>query len=250
MKMIGSILLAAIFLGDHTKGEIEIVTDPVVVESIAMSQKNRWVLKGYSEEQAAEMSRMGVVAEDSYWIWKRDPVIFPSGARGSYNRLYWRNSEEGKPIGVAVLPVLPDGSFALNVNFRHATRSWELELPRGMIQKGEGCEDAARRELEEETGLRVRQLLPLGTVAPDSGVLSSLVPVYAGLVGERGESRPEESEAISGIALFTLDEIQAALKKGFIETAEQGRVYVRDSFLTYALFQYLYFSSDRESSSN
>jgi 8-oxo-dGTP pyrophosphatase MutT (NUDIX family) len=51
-----------------------------------------------------------------------------------------------------VLPVLPSGQIILVLNFRHPTRSWKLELPRGGMQSGETQEEAALRELKEETG--------------------------------------------------------------------------------------------------
>jgi len=223
-------------LGDHKKGEIEIVLDPPTIETIEKTQMQRLMKKGLSEEDAIESSRTGIVADDYYWIWQRDPVIFPTGAVGTFNRLLWKNSLKG-PIGVAVLPILPDGRIALNVNFRHATRSWELEIPRGMIQKGESFEDAARRELEEETGLVVQKLVSLGNMAPDSGVLNSIIPVYAGYVTGEGISHQEESEAIAGIQAFTFEELRKGLKEGSIEIAPHGKVYLRDSFLTFALFQ-------------
>jgi len=57
--------------------------------------------------------------------------------------------------GVAVFPLLSNGKIVLHLNFRHATRSWELELPRGMIQENELPTDAALRELREGAGLEI-----------------------------------------------------------------------------------------------
>ena len=232
--MIFSVLIATLFsyIGDHKQGEIEIITDPIQIESIEEIQMNRLLKKGLSESEAQASSQTGVVYEDIYWSWRRDPVMFPSGAVGTYNRLAWKN-----PAGVAVLPILPDGRIVLNLNFRHATRSWEWELPRGGALAGERGEDAARRELEEETGLKVEKFVSLGSMAADTGVLSSVVPIYVGWVGSQGEARPEESEAIAGIRAFTFQELEAGLQRGYIEVEPQGKVPVRDAFLTYALFQ-------------
>lgn len=248
--MFAFVLAVHLFLGDHTKGEIEIVVEPEKVAAIEKSQKERWIRKGYSEEEAARMSKTGIVAEDSYWIWERDPVLFPSSASGTYNCLRWRGSEE-KPMGAAVLPILPNGKFVLNVNFRHATRSWELELPRGMLHPKESPEMAAQRELKEETGLEAKEVSLLGMMAPDTGVLNSVVPVYAGWVEGEGSVQHDESEAIAGTQVFTFEELQKALKQGYVEIEPQGKVFVRDSFLTFALFQYIsFFDAENNSTDN
>ena len=144
--------------GDYHAGEIEIVTDPSLIPSIEETAKARLLKNGYSEAQAQEFSRVGIVMEDQYWVLLRDAVIFPTGAKGTYNRLSWKCALKG-PGGVAVLAVLPNGKIVLNLNFRHATRSWELELPRGGIKEKESIESAALRELREETGLNVSRWL-------------------------------------------------------------------------------------------
>lgn len=223
--------------GDHAKGEIEIVSEPAQTEAIQKAQIERLMRKGINFEEAMESSRIGVVAEDGYWIWQRDPVLFPGGIGGMYNRLIWRNELTG-PVGVAILPVLPDGRFVLNLNFRHATRSWELEVPRGMRIGRESFEETALRELAEETGFEAGEVVFLGDMAPDSGILSAVVPVFAGTVVREGKSEVEFSEAIAGTKAFTMEELKEALKRGYIEIEPQGKVFVRDSFLTFALFQY------------
>ncbi len=55
---------------------------------------------------------------------------------------------------VTILPLLPDGRVVLTRQYRHALRDWILELPAGKRDPGEPSLNAARRELEEETGYR------------------------------------------------------------------------------------------------
>ncbi len=55
---------------------------------------------------------------------------------------------------VTILPLLSDGRVVLTRQYRHALRDWILELPAGKRDPGEPSLDAARRELEEETGYR------------------------------------------------------------------------------------------------
>ena len=64
--MIIPLLIATLFIGDHTQGEIEIVTDPIEVAAIEETQKQRLMKRGLSEAEAKESSRVGLVVEDIY----------------------------------------------------------------------------------------------------------------------------------------------------------------------------------------
>jgi ADP-ribose diphosphatase len=218
--------------GNYLEGEIEIVTDPARIAQIQKIQESRLLQKGYTAEQAAEYSRIGIVSEDTYWIWLRDAVLFPKGVPGTYDRLLWK-----KPGGVAVLPLFPDGRIALVLNYRHATRSWELELPRGMPKPEETKEEAALRELKEETGLIASSVTYLGEMAPDTGVISSVVPIYLAKITAQDASQPDYSEAIANIVTLSKEELKQGLLQGFLEVPLKGKIPLRDGFLTFALYQ-------------
>lgn len=227
-------------IGDYRQGEIEIVTDPAEISQIQKVQENRLLKKGFSTEQALEFSRIGVVREDHYWLWLRDAVYFPKKIPGTYDRLIWKSELNRGFPGVAVLPILPSGRIVLNLNYRHATRSWELELPRGGVGSQESMEAAALRELKEETGMVASSLILLGQIAPDSGALSSVIPVFLGKVSGQTESATEYSEAIAAALTFTKEELDQGLIQGFLEVSVEGKkqqVPLRDSFLTFALYQ-------------
>lgn len=226
--------------GDFREGEIEIVTDPAQIAKVEKVQEARLLKKGFSAKEAAAFSTIGVVSEDQYWVWLRDAVYFPKGVSGTYDRLVWKNELVSGTSGSAVLPVLASGKIVLNLNYRHATRSWEFELPRGLIQPQETFEAAALRQMREETGCIASSLVFLGQMAPDTGVLSSIVPVFMGKVSAQEAASPEESEAIGDVIAFTKDELKAGLVQGFLEVSIQGKkqkVPLRDAFLTFALLQ-------------
>jgi len=224
---------------DHHKGEIEIVTDFAKILKVEKEQKERLLKTGYSEKEADAASKVGIVQQDYYWIWIRDAVIFPTGDMGTYNRIMWNRDLQG--IGcIAILPILEDNRILLILNYRHATRSWELELPRGVRREQESVPGACVRLIKEETGLVLKSQEFLGNVVPDSGVLASLVPVYLGNVGERIQAEKVFSKAIFGNYLFTKEEIKNGLKHGFLEIQVNGKpwkVPLRDGFLSYALIQ-------------
>lgn len=210
--------------GDYTSGEIQIVLDPQEMASI-------------EEDTAREV---GIMMKDKYWLWINDACIFPNGKKGVYGRILWINSLESCP-GVAVMPVMSNGKIILNCNFRHATRSWEIELPRGGINFGEEIEAAAKRETIEETGMLVDDLLLLGKIPPDTGLTNTIVPIYMAKVIEEQTPQREDSEAIEEILSLTVSEIKQAFLQGYYEHKVRGvqmQIPFRDPFLAYAILIY------------
>ncbi len=225
--------------GSWKSGEIEVASSDREIERIHKICKERYIRMGYSPKEAEEHTKIGVIAEDHYWIWVRDAVTFPGGIPGVYNRLFWKSGLSG-PHGSAILPVLPNKKILVIVHFRHATRSWELELPRGARKEGESDKQAAARELQEETGCLCTEFTPLGEMCPDSGALSNSIPIFLGKIKSRNARHLDEGEAIAHCLEMTIDEIKSAYTQGYLITDVHGvktKVYCRDPFLSYALLQ-------------
>jgi ADP-ribose pyrophosphatase len=210
--------------GDASKGEIEIITDP---EKMALIEQET-------------MREVGVISMDKYWVWINDACRFPNGKTGVYGRIMWVKALDSCP-GVAVMPMTSDGKVFLNCNFRHATRAWEIELPRGLINPGENQESAARRETAEETGLVVDELILLGEMPPDTGVINSIVPVFCAKVVAQEAPQREDAEAIEDVLCLSIAEIKQAFAQGYYEHVIRGetkRIPFRDPFIAYAVLMY------------
>lgn len=59
------------------------------------------------------------------------------------------------PPSVLIVPVTADGSVVMVRQWRHNLKRHTLEFPAGTVEDGEALEDAAARELVEETGFRL-----------------------------------------------------------------------------------------------
>lgn len=225
-------------LGCFRQGEIEIVKDIKIIKEIEDCQRATLLKRGYTKAHAEESSRIGILTEDEYWMWIRDAVIFPTGAKGTYNRIVLKRELSDPVPRVAMLPVLDDGKLILNLNYRHALRKWVLEVPRGFKLRNESDQDAVKRQLKEETGYDVKMQKLLGNLSPDSGCLGINVPVYLVEVGGKTFANQDFTEAILRNEILTIDVVKKALADGFIVLDIYGRkhrVDVCDSYLAYAI---------------
>lgn len=104
-----------------------------------------------------------------------DTVRFPDGSQGEMEMI--RHSG-----AAAVLPVLDhddDPTILLLRQYRYAAGGELIEVPAGRPEApGEPWEDCARRELEEETGLRAGRLVPIGSIFTTPGFTDEHIHLF------------------------------------------------------------------------
>lgn len=114
---------------------------------------------------------------------------------------------------IAVLPVLDDGRVLFVRQFRKPVGEDLLEVPAGGVDRGETPEEAAHREMEEETGYRVGTLEKLCSFYLSPGYTTEYMHLFRATnltVGERTGDDPIRTEPISP------DEARGYLRAGHI----------------------------------
>jgi len=114
----------------------------------------------------------------------------------------------------AIVPLDADGNVILVRQYRLPARDALLEIPAGGAERGESVEDAAQRELREETGFRAGRLERLCGFFVSPGYCTEFIHVFLAtdLVEDAIDGDPDEVIELERMSL-----IDAA---GLIESGE------------------------------
>lgn len=135
-----------------------------------------------------------------------DDVEEPGGVRAVREVVRHRGS-------VAVLAVDEAGRVVLVSQYRYAVDAEVWELPAGRLDPGESPEEGARRELEEEVGLKAREMEPLAVYYTTPGFCDEVMHLFRATGLLSGRPRPEPDERIEA-RWFTLEEARGMMERG------------------------------------
>jgi len=130
--------------------------------------------------------------------------------------------------GVCVLPIV-DGKVALVQIYRHSLGRMSWEAPKGFIDANESSEQAALRELTEETGLacRIEMLKPLGFVTPEPGVINARIALFAAL-SCTGQAQVGIGDlGLAKVRIADFDDVARSIAAGKVEDATTLVAYYR-----------------------
>ncbi len=119
---------------------------------------------------------------------------FSNGERRTYERIL--NAGRGAAI---IVPMRDADTVLLVREYGAGLEHYELGLPKGRLDPGEGVVEAANRELKEEAGYGARELIVLGRVSLAPAYMSHLTHVVLArdLYPERlPGDEPEEMEVV------------------------------------------------------
>jgi ADP-ribose pyrophosphatase len=124
----------------------------------------------------------------------RDRVVTPAGAEADWTYVAANGA-------AAVLAFTGEGQVVLTRQYRHPLRRTILDLPAGGIRPGETPEQAAHRELAEETGFTTPELHLLGQFYPAPGLMAQTVYVFVTHDLVKGTPALDEHELIDTVLM-------------------------------------------------
>ena len=120
------------------------------------------------------------------------------------------------PDWVNVIAITEEGKFVMERQYRHGLGNTCYELPCGVIEPGEDPLEAAKRELQEETGFGGGEWTKMMHLAPNPGSQNNLSHCFVATgVKKMYEQKFDATEDIS-VHLLTVEQIKDLLQNGQI----------------------------------
>jgi 8-oxo-dGTP pyrophosphatase MutT (NUDIX family) len=151
------------------------------------------------------------IAFDNPWMKiRQDSVELPNGTILD-DYFVWLEGDVA-----LVVPVTTEGDFILVRQYKHGVGRIVIEFPAGMVDPGERPEDAAHRELAEETGYTSSSLSLIATLVNSPTKVIGQHYVYLAESAEQ-TTQPEQSDAeLVETLSFSKDELLHAIYTGEI----------------------------------
>ncbi|OGP13191.1 MAG: hypothetical protein A3I75_04770 [Deltaproteobacteria bacterium RIFCSPLOWO2_02_FULL_50_16] len=136
----------------------------------------------------------------------------PGGHKGIFEVLHHRHAG-------AVLPFLDAKTLLLIRQYRPAVGRYFLEIPAGLIDPGESPLQCARRELEEETGYKAKNVKKLISYYTSIGCMNEKITIYKATQLHPGLKAHEATEVIETIPT-PLSQVKQLIQRGKIQDSK------------------------------
>jgi len=120
---------------------------------------------------------------------------------------------------VNIIPLTSDHRVVFVRQYRHGSRTVTLEIPGGLVDSGDTPEEAAARELLEETGYQAERWTRIGGVNPNPAIFGNRCYTFlAQDIQKVSDPVPDQTEDIE-VELIPLADIPEFIRAGKIDHA-------------------------------
>lgn len=198
---------------------LQIVLDPQAIQTWETEKKAQLLAQGLPDYWA----NIGVVYDDPYILILRDLVRLPSQRLGAYIRILGAADLKGGRATV-ILPVYQHKVLILR-QFRHSTRQWHWEVPRGFGEPNTSFVENARKEIMEEIGGEVSELIDLGPYHSNTGIEGGSAQLVLAKLKSIGAV--EQDEGIKSYQLVTIEKLEEMIRDAEITDGFTIAVFTR-----------------------
>lgn len=135
-----------------------------------------------------------IVYNGSFLEFRKDEVILPDDNIAYREYLH-------HPGAVAILVIDSDNNIYIERQYRYPLRKVIYEIPAGKLEKDEDILEAAKRELEEETGLVSKSLEKLGETYPCVGYSDEVIYIFLAKDFKEGKQHLDEEEFVDVVKM-------------------------------------------------
>jgi 8-oxo-dGTP pyrophosphatase MutT (NUDIX family) len=147
---------------------------------------------------------------DNQWISvDHHEVQNPGGGGGIYGVVHFKNT------AIGIIPIDAEGLITLVGQFRYPHKQYSWEIPEGGGSKEEDPLDAAKRELEEETGLTSNIWSKVFEMDLSNSASDERSIIFLAENCSPGQSSPEETEALA-LVKISINELYLRVESGEI----------------------------------
>jgi 8-oxo-dGTP pyrophosphatase MutT (NUDIX family) len=121
---------------------------------------------------------------------------------------------------VNIVPVTPANEVVLVAQYRHGIEGLTLEVPGGMVDPTDPSPlEAARREMQEETGYDTDDIVPLGVVHPNPAIQNNRCHTFLARGAVPAVPRRLDGTEETEVTLVPLRQIPELVRNGTISHA-------------------------------
>jgi len=127
---------------------------------------------------------------------------------------YWEGGDFAQ-----VFALTPDNEVVLTRQYKHGVKEIVTELPAGLIDSQETPIAAAKRELEEETGYRATEWVPLGQLNVSSAKATTRANAFFAKNAKKTTEPTLDSTEEIEVLLVAIDELLDLISRGTVKDA-------------------------------